>query len=193
MSLSVLRPILIEPGGASAGRPGRRIFSMLVARLPSLERGAAAGPIAVTDSSAGWERAGWLARCDAGRVGLRAGARRWLRPRLLGGPAPAGTRDRDRRGRRPANGPFVPAHLETQLGAVRIADVDALAVLDVDGRHPASVHVHAVEAAVVDRDPPALVEPQHQVCPGDQGVGDAYVGAQVATDDDIISRGEVAG
>ncbi len=31
---------------------------MLVARLPSLERGAAAGPIAVTDSSAGADRPG---------------------------------------------------------------------------------------------------------------------------------------
>ena len=45
MSLSVARPILMEPGGASAGRPGRRIFSMLVARLPSRPRGAAAGPM----------------------------------------------------------------------------------------------------------------------------------------------------
>ena len=31
---------------------------MLVARLPSLERGAAVGPIAVTDSIAGWESSG---------------------------------------------------------------------------------------------------------------------------------------
>ena len=61
MSLSVARPILIEPGGTSAGRPGRRIFSMLVARLPSLERGAAVGPIAVTDSRPGAEIG-----CDTG-------------------------------------------------------------------------------------------------------------------------------
>ena len=67
-----------------------------------------------------------------------------------------------------------------------------LTVLDVDGRHPASVDVHAVEAAVVDGDPPALVEPQHQVCPGDQGVGDAYVGAKIASDDDIVASGEGA-
>ena len=60
--------------GASAGRPGRRIFSMLVARLPSLERGAAVGPIAVTDSRAGCDSAGWAAllRHRAGRTG-------WLR------------------------------------------------------------------------------------------------------------------
>ena len=55
MSLSVARPILIEPGGASADLPGRRIFSMLVARLPSLERGAAVGPIEVTGSMSGAE------------------------------------------------------------------------------------------------------------------------------------------
>ena len=63
MSLSVARPILTDPGGASAGRPGRRIFSMLVARLPSLVRGAAVGPIDVTDSRAGCDigacRTGW--------------------------------------------------------------------------------------------------------------------------------------
>ncbi len=73
MSLSVLRPILTEPGAEdSAGRPGRRIFSMLVARLPSLERGAAIGPIAVTDSRAGCD-SGCAACCDAtlgGRLGL---------------------------------------------------------------------------------------------------------------------------
>jgi hypothetical protein len=37
------------------GLPGRRIFSMLVARLPSLVRGAAVGPIMVTDSRPGEE------------------------------------------------------------------------------------------------------------------------------------------
>ena len=55
MSLSVARPILIAPAGTSAARPGRRILSMLVARLPSLERGAAVGPICVTDSRPGEE------------------------------------------------------------------------------------------------------------------------------------------
>jgi hypothetical protein len=64
MSLSLARPILIEPAGASAVRPDRRIFSMLVARFPSLERGAAVGPIAVTDSSAGWDIAPERAGCD---------------------------------------------------------------------------------------------------------------------------------
>ena len=56
MSLSLARPIFTEPGGTSGARPGRRILSMLVAMLPSPpERGAAAGPIWVTDSIAGDE------------------------------------------------------------------------------------------------------------------------------------------
>jgi hypothetical protein len=56
MSLSVARPILTAPAGVSgAPRPGRRIFIMLVARLPSLCRGAAVGPSAVTGSAAGAE------------------------------------------------------------------------------------------------------------------------------------------
>ena len=75
MSLSVARPILIAPGGASADLPGRRILSMLVARLPSLERGAAVGPIAVTGSMSGAE-IGWRWRRDgptcAAAVGRRA-------------------------------------------------------------------------------------------------------------------------
>src|ERR1700759_5708207 len=55
MSLSVARPILMPPAGTSGARPGRRILSMLVARLPSLVRGAAVGPICVTDSRPGEE------------------------------------------------------------------------------------------------------------------------------------------
>ena len=47
MSLSVARPILMPPAGTSGALPGRRILSMLVARLPSLARGVAVGPIVV--------------------------------------------------------------------------------------------------------------------------------------------------
>ena len=68
MSLSVARPILIEPGGALGALPGRRIFSMLVARLPSLVRGAAVGPSWVTDSRSGVE----MDCCDTG-IGGRTG------------------------------------------------------------------------------------------------------------------------
>ena len=227
MSLSVARPILIEPGGASAGLPGRRIFSMLVARLPSLERGAAVGPIAVTDSSAG---------CDIGRLPRRVGCAvlggrrppvtaaegyaRLRRPtgtglgrgggrrrtscrrmsrRAAPSAAPASamrrwaapTGYRGRRRRR-ARRPLVAADLEGQPRAVGVADVDRLAVVDVDGGHPAAVDEHPVEAAVVDRDPAALVEPQHQVGARDQGVGDADVGAKVTADDDIVAGRERA-
>ena len=40
--------------------------------------------------------------------------------------------------------------LEGQLWPVGVADVEVQTILDVDGRHPAAVDVHAVEAAVVD-------------------------------------------
>ena len=76
MSLSPARPILIAPAGTSTGRPGRKILSMLVAMLPSPDRGAAAGPITVADSSAGDEMglaAG--AGIGAGRDGCGLGGR----------------------------------------------------------------------------------------------------------------------
>src|SRR5690606_10847547 len=70
MSLSTARPILIDPGGASCARPGRRIFIMLVARLLiSGDRGAAVGPRAVAGSSSDTDG------CGAGRGGgVAAGA-----------------------------------------------------------------------------------------------------------------------
>jgi hypothetical protein len=52
----------------------------------------------------------------------------------------------------------VAADLESERRTVGVADVDPLAVLDVDIRHAPVVDEHPVEAAVVDRDPPALVE-----------------------------------
>ena len=215
---------------------------MLVARLPSLERGAAVGPIAVdrferrcaisaaTSGAAGTggapDSVGYevgplgCAGCGAARVpvlgrrriGRRLRARLALRRRRaevaalsaagrLRSLAPAqaarcraAAADRHRRGCGvPARRTLVAADLEGQLRAVGIADVDGLAVLDVDGGHPAAVDVHAVEAAVVDRDPAALVEPQHQVRAGDQRMGDADVGAEVAADDDVVACREVSG
>ena len=170
MSLSVARPILIEPAGTSAGRPGRRILSMLVARLPSLERGAAVGPIARDRfQTGGGDRLRHRGRPDGLRrarrirrraawVGLRtrrvsrllgrtgtsaavgeacrraaAGGWRWRR---LARPGCAGPRrDRHRRGlRRRARRSLMPAHLERQPRTVGIADVDLLAVGNVDRR-----------------------------------------------------------
>src|SRR5258705_2671771 len=84
------------------------------------------------------------------------------------------------------------ADLERQARTVGIADVDLLAVRNVDCGHPPPVCVHAVEAAVVEGDPAALVEPQHQVGARDQRVGDADVGAEVATDHDIVAWREGA-
>ena len=86
----------------------------------------------------------------------------------------------------------MPAHLEGQSRPVGVADVDLLAVLDVDGGHAATVDEHAVEAAVVDRHPAALIEPQHHVGSRDKGVGDTQVGAEVAADDDITAGRERA-
>ncbi len=86
----------------------------------------------------------------------------------------------------------MPADLEGQAGPVGVADVDLLAVVDVDGGHTASVDEHPVEAAVVDRHPAALVEPQHHMGPRDQGVGDTQVGAKVTADDDITAGRERA-
>jgi len=74
-----------------------------------------------------------------------------------------------------------------------IADVQAEPVGDVDRRDALIVDEHAVEAAVVDGHPAALIEAQHQMRSGDQRVGDADVGAKVASDDHVIAWGESAG
>ena len=84
------------------------------------------------------------------------------------------------------------ADLERKARTVGIADVDLLAVVNVDCGHAAPVCVHTVEAAVVDRDPAALVEPQYQVRSRDQGMGDAHISAKVAADDDITTGREGA-
>lgn len=85
---------------------------------------------------------------------------------------------------------LVAADLEDQQRAVRVADIDPLAVLDVDHRHATVVDVHPVEAAVVDGDPSALVESQQQMSPGDQGVPDADVRPQVTPNNHIVARCE---
>ena len=60
---------------------------------------------------------------------------------------------------------------ERQPRSLRVADVDALAVVDVDDRHPVAVDIGSVQRAVVDRQPAALLEPHDQVCPGDPRIG----------------------
>jgi hypothetical protein len=71
----------------------------------------------------------------------------------------------------------VASDLETQERPIGIADIDGLTVMDVDHRHPAPVDVGSVQRTVVDGQPAALIETQQQVCPGDQRVCDADVGA----------------
>jgi hypothetical protein len=87
----------------------------------------------------------------------------------------------------------MPPDLETQLRPIGIADVDVLTVLQVNGGHPAVVDVHPVEAAVVDGDPPTLVEPQHEMRARDQRMGDSDVGAKIAADDYVVARRERSG
>jgi hypothetical protein len=47
---------------------------------------------------------------------------------------------------------------EGELRSVWIADVDGLAIVNVDHRHPTPIDVSPVQRAVVDRQPAALVE-----------------------------------
>lgn len=98
-----------------------------------------------------------------------------------------------RRGpRRPSGGPLVVSDLERQLWAVGVADVDDLAVLDVDGRYPPAVDERSIQRTIVDRHPPALVETQQQVRTRDQRMRDPHVGAQIASDDHVVTRREAA-
>jgi len=87
---------------------------------------------------------------------------------------------------------MVPADLESKRRAVGIADVDPQPILDVDDRDAATVDIKAVEAAIVDGDPSALVIPQDQVAARDQGVSDSQIGAKVTPDHYIVARRERA-
>jgi hypothetical protein len=82
--------------------------------------------------------------------------------------------------------------LESKLRAVGIADVDRLAVVDVDDRHPAAVDVGPVQRAVVDRQPAALIEPHDQVRAGDPGIRNPQVRVGVTPDDDLVAGRERA-
>jgi hypothetical protein len=82
--------------------------------------------------------------------------------------------------------------LECQQRPVGISDVDALAVVNVDYRHPAAVDVSPVQRTVVDRQPPTLVESQQKMSARNQRVRDAHVGPEVAPDDHVVARCEGA-
>jgi hypothetical protein len=86
----------------------------------------------------------------------------------------------------------VAADLEGQCRAVRVADIDPHAVLNVDGRHATVLDIEAIEAAIVDGDPSALVESHEEMRPRDQRVCDADVRAQITPNGYIIACRERA-
>jgi hypothetical protein len=129
----------------------------------------------------GWHR--------ARRATPRRGRRRGIR--LLGHRRP-GQGGRARVLRRPrlgrAGGLALPrSDREGQPRSLGVPDVDALAVVNVDDRHPVAVDVSPVQRAVVDCQPPASIEPQDQVRAGDPRIGNAQVGVQVTPDDHLVA------
>jgi hypothetical protein len=89
--------------------------------------------------------------------------------------------------RRPAGHTLVASDLEGQLWPVGVTDVDGLAVVDVDHRHPAAADESSVERTVVDRQPPALLEAQQQMVARNQRVRDTHVGAKIAPDHHVMT------
>jgi hypothetical protein len=81
----------------------------------------------------------------------------------------------------------VPADLKPQQWPIGISDVDALAVVDVDHRHPPAIDESPVQRTVVDRQPPTLVEPQQQMGTRNQRMGEAHVGPEVAPDHHVVA------
>jgi hypothetical protein len=86
----------------------------------------------------------------------------------------------------------MPTDLKGQRWTVRIAEVHRRAIGDVDLRHPPAIDVHPVERTVVDRLPPVVLEPQHDMRSGHQRMGQADIGAQIPADDHIVSGRERA-
>ena len=66
--------------------------------------------------------------------------------------------------------------VENEPRPIRQAEVEALAVPNIERRHPLAVGEYPVLAVVVERDPPAVVEAQQHVRAGDERVRDAYIG-----------------
>ena len=116
--------------------------------------------------------------------------------RSLGRPRGVGSAwrgDGHRLGRRSADVALVPSDLESQLRTIGVADVETLTVVQIDRGDLPVVDVHPVEAAVVDGDPPALVETQHEVRARDQRMCDADIGAKIASDDYVVARRKGSG
>jgi hypothetical protein len=79
------------------------------------------------------------------------------------------------------------AELEGQPRSGGVADVDALAVVDIDHRHPVAIDIGSVQGTVVDRQPTALVEAQDQMRTGNARIRDAQVSVQVTPDDHLVA------
>ena len=124
----------------------------------------------------------------AGLATPRRGRRRGSRPFGDRGPGQGGWAGVARRPRLrwPGGLALLRSDRERQPRSFRIPDVDGLAVMDVDDRRPVAVDVRPVQR-VVDRQPPALIEPQDQVRAGDPRVGNAQVGVEVTPDDRLLA------
>jgi hypothetical protein len=85
-----------------------------------------------------------------------------------------------------ADSPFVPSNPEPQTWPVGPREVDALAIMDVDHPHLVTIDENAGGRTVVDRYPFAPVEAQQQVGAGDQRMGNAHVGTEVASNDNNV-------
>jgi hypothetical protein len=86
----------------------------------------------------------------------------------------------------------VTSDFKGQAWPVRLSDVDALAIPDVDHPYPLTVDECPCWRTVVDRHPVASIEAQQQVCAGDQRMGNAHVGTEVTSDDHIVAWREHA-
>ena len=131
----------------------RRVGAHARRRLVRRRRGSAAGQLAGSARRLG---------------GLRSVGRAAEVPRRA-----ADDRDRHRRQRQHTDRTLVMADVEDDPRPIGQAEVEALAVPNVDRRHPSAVGEDAVVRVVVDRDPPAVLEAQQQVRAGDQRVRDA--------------------
>ena len=142
---------------------------------------------------------GWYGRGGAwaagggwrGGAGCRSRHGAPLRTHGLGTAGRRDDRDRLRRRRQQTDIALVMSDFEGDPRTVGLADIDGLAVLDVEHGDPLAVDEDPVHRIVVDRNPPALIESQQHVRAGDQGMRYAQVCAQVASDDHVAARREV--
>jgi hypothetical protein len=77
--------------------------------------------------------------------------------------------------------------LEGQTWSVRVSDVDALAIADVYHRRAATAEEHPVGRIVVNRNPLAAVKAEQQVRAGDEGMRNAHIGAEIASNDHVMT------